>query len=316
MGPVIFTLYTSPLVVIIKKYDLYYHFYADDTQLFLSFDVKDESSLNEAIKRMETCVLEIKHWMCEHFVKLNDDKSEVLVITSPHYQEKLPNLKVTIDTCNIPPAPSTRNIGVIFYNTCQMKDHITHICRTSFQHVRRIASIRKYITEEACIILVRSFITSRIDYCNSLFAGLPQNLLAKLQHLLHIMARIVIRAKKFETITPTLASLHWLPIAQRIKYKVLILTFKCVNKTAPIYLCELIQPYQPARPLRSAESFKLVVPWAKTLMESVLSVFMALLYGINFPLKFAKSTTLSLLNKKLRHYYIKKLSTISPRLRS
>ena len=171
---------------------------------------------------------------------------------------------MTIDTSNIPPAPSARNIGVIFYNTCPMKGHITHICRTSFQHVRRIASIRKYITEEACIILVHSFITSKLDYCNALFTGLPKNLLAKLQHLFHIMARIVTRAKKFESITSILASLHWLPVAQHIKYQVLILTFKCVNIAAPFYLCKLVKSFQPARPLRSAESSKLVVPWAKT----------------------------------------------------
>ena len=146
-------------------------------------------------------------------------KSEVLVIISQHYNEKLPNSKVTIDTCNIPPASSARNIGVIFDNTYQVKDHITHVCRTLFQHVRRIASIRKCITEEACIILVHSFVTSRIGYCNALFAGLPKNLLAKQQHFLHIMAKIVTRAKKFEIITPTLTSLHWLPLGQRIKYK-------------------------------------------------------------------------------------------------
>ena len=78
LGPIIFTIYTTPIADIIKHHKLSYHFYADDTQLYKTFDPKSQSSLHESIARVAKCAMEIKMWMSKKMLKLNDDKMEVL----------------------------------------------------------------------------------------------------------------------------------------------------------------------------------------------------------------------------------------------
>jgi hypothetical protein len=95
-------------------------------------------------------------------------------------------------------------------------------------------------------------VISHLDYCNCLLAGLPSNLINKLQRVQNCAARIIKQTGKFDHITPTLKELHWLPIKYRIDYKTILITFKVLNKLAPPYIEELINPYTPTRQLRSA----------------------------------------------------------------
>ena len=217
-----------------------YHFYADDTQLYITFDPKSPSSLQESIACVEKCAMDIKIWMSKKMLKLNDDKTEVLYITSPYFQKSLPNPTLKIDQSSITPTTSARNIGVIFDNSNQMKEHITTVCRASHFHLRNIGSIRRYLTPETCATLVHSLISSKLDYCNSLLIELPETQINRLQRIQNSAARIVSRRPRHEHITPVLENLHWLPVQQRIMFKVVLFVFKCLNGLAPPYLAELI----------------------------------------------------------------------------
>ena len=99
-----------------------------------------------------------------------------------------------------------------------------------------------------------------IDYCNGLMYGLPDNQLQQLQVIQNAAARLVTRTKKFESISPILRALHWLPIRSRIAFKILLLTYKCFHETAPSYLSELLVRYEPGRSLRSSHRDLYVVP--------------------------------------------------------
>ena len=96
------------------------------------------------------------------------------------------------------------------------------------------------LTDNACSQLIHALVTVRIDYCNSLLNGLPDCSLSRLQRILNTAARILCKIPKFDHITQTLLDLHWLPIQQRILFKILILAY---HKTAPQYVCDLIMPY-------------------------------------------------------------------------
>ena len=100
--------------------------------------------------------------------------------------------------------------------------------------------------------VVHAFITSRLDYCNGLMYGIPQTLLRKLQYIENTAARIVSNTPRREHITPILKALHWLPVKQRIKFKILLLTFKALHNLAPSYMRDLIEWYTPAKDLRSS----------------------------------------------------------------
>ena len=105
-------------------------------------------------------------------------------------------------------------------------------------------------------MLVHAFVSCRLDYCNSLLSGLPSYQLHRLQHVLNTAARIVTLTRKYDHITPVLKRLHWLPIEQRIKYKVLVFMFMALNKIAPDYICDMVKRYEPKHFLRSKKKKK------------------------------------------------------------
>lgn len=103
-----------------------------------------------------------------------------------------------------------------------------------------ISKIRKYLTEETTEILVHAFVSSKLDYCNSLLYGLPKHMISSLQSVQNTAARIVTLTKKFDHITPVLIQLHWLPVHFQILFKVLLLVYKALNGMAPLYIMELL----------------------------------------------------------------------------
>ena len=113
-------------------------------------------------------------------------------------------------------------------------------------------------------ILMSSYVLSRLDYCNSLLAGLPEASLDKLQRVQNHAARVVLKRKKRDHVTPMFIELHWLPVRSRISYKIALLCYKCLNRTAPQYLCDLLEQYVPTRSLRSSDQNLIRVTNSKT----------------------------------------------------
>ena len=153
---------------------------------------------------------------------------------------------------SIPFSPSAKNLGVTIDCNLSMKVFISQTVRSCNFHLRRIASIRKYLSTDATVKLLSCFILSRLDYCNSLLSGLPSSSIQPLQRIQNNAARLALRLHKFDHITHALQTLHWLPVAERIQYKICCLCFKSLNDSAPVYLSELLQLHTPARSLRSS----------------------------------------------------------------
>lgn len=133
-----------------------------------------------------------------------------------------------------------------------MTNFVSATAKACYFHLRRISLIRKYLSVDAATKLVISLVLSRIDYCNSLLSGLPESTTHTLQRVQNNAARLVLRKKKSDHITPLLKSLHWLPVNQRIQYKTLSLCYKALNNSAPVYLSDLLSLHTPLRSLRSA----------------------------------------------------------------
>ena len=112
-------------------------------------------------------------------------------------------------------------------------------------------------------MLVNAFVSSRLDYCNSLLSGISESLLSKLQSVQNAAARLITRTRKFDHITPILRNLHWLPVRQRIDFKVVTLMYKCLQGLAPSYLavdCVRVSQLPGRRHLRSADTGTLSAP--------------------------------------------------------
>jgi len=258
LGPLVFSMYSGPICDIARKYGIKIHTYADDTQLYLSFDVSDDMS--ECLKIMEKCVGEIREWMRKNMLKLNDEKTEVLVISTPYFTDRLHETHLRIGDANVQASESARNLGVIFDNTLDMSNHIKTVCRASFMQLRHLRSIKDTLTRDSLEKVTHAFIGSRLDYCNALLYGLPQSSISKLQRIQNAAARLLTGTKKFDHITPVLKSLHWLPVEKRIDFKVLLLVYRALHDQAPEYMRDMLQERTNVRTLRSTVSSQLAVP--------------------------------------------------------
>ena len=155
------------------------------------------------------------------------------------------------------------DLGVTIDSQLTMSGQLAALSRSCFYRLRQLRAVRNSLTIDAAKALVNAFISSRLDYCNSLLAGVGEGLLSKLQSIQNAAARFITRTRKFEHISPVLRDLHWLPIRQRIDFKVATLVHKCLNGTAPSYLaddCIAASTVSGRRHLRSADTGTLLVP--------------------------------------------------------
>ena len=247
----------DPLSAIAKNHDINIHLYADDTQLYVSFDPENSEV---ALGRLEACLEDIRLWMEENFLKLNDSKTEFVIFGAPQDIARVTGWTVTIGDAEILPSKSARNIGAYMDVALNMRSQINNTIRACYAQLRAISKIRKHLTVDATKMLVHAFITSRLDNLNSLLYKVPDCLLRKLQLVQNNAARLITRKRKADHITPTLISLHWLPITYRIQYKLLLLIFKCLLRVAPSYLTYLIHLYKPTCALRSSSKHLLIEP--------------------------------------------------------
>jgi hypothetical protein len=260
LGPILFTVYTISLGQLLRDHSMSYHLYADDSSVYLTFEPRD---IELAVDRVQTCVTAVRRWMSARSLKMNDSKSEVLLISSKQLHKKIDCPNVIIGDSNVKPGDVAKLLGVVLDKHISMEEHIAAICKSAHYHLYNIGRIRKHLSTESTEQLIHAFITTKLDYCNALLCGLPSTQIHRLQRLQNVAARIVTRSKTSSHITPVLYDLHWLPVCQRVKFKVLLLVYKCLNSMAPSYLQELIRVRQTTRALRSAHYHMLHVPFTR-----------------------------------------------------
>ena len=121
-----------------------------------------------------------------------------------------------------------------------MNAHVSNIARTCYFELRRLASIRRFLTSTATATLVSAFALSRIDYCNSLLFGSTHDVTSHLQRIQNYAARVILHLPMSSSITIHLKSLHWLPVKVRITYKIACLCYHCHSSTAPSYVADML----------------------------------------------------------------------------
>ena len=258
MGPILVILYISRLYHVIANHLPSAHGYADDTQLYLSFRPNDH-----AIASFEACISDVRAWLLHNRLLINDSKTEFLVVGSRLQLSKIAIDSITVgdSTIQLQPVKSVRNLGSWFDSNMSMSIHIGKIYSKAFYGLYKIRQLRKFLNPESTKTLVHAFVTSHLDYCNSLLFGVSKYQIDRLQKVLNAAARLIFRIPKFDHISPALFHLHWLPVAYRVHFKLLLLVYKSLNNQGPQYIQEYLQPYSvTGYHLRSCDQGLLKIP--------------------------------------------------------
>ena len=130
-------------------------------------------SVDDAVLRIEKCISDIRVWMTKNLLKLNDDKTELIIITSNESLRHKLDISIHVgDHCISPSEIPARNLGVLFDSTCSLSSHVSYICKNLNFNLYSLGEIRKYLDKPTTEKIINATITSRLDYCNSLLYGL------------------------------------------------------------------------------------------------------------------------------------------------
>jgi len=181
---------------------------------------------------------------------------------------------------------------------------INSVVSASFFQLKCLRKLKHILTFKDLEIVIHALISSQLDYCNALNGGINQSSISRLQFVQNAAARFLTGTKKREHITPIIvASLHWLPVKQRIDFKVLTYVYKALNGLAPTYISELLDSYSPQRSLRSSSKLLLIVPKTclKTKGDRSFSLYAPKLWN-TLPLSIRASTTLNIFKTLIKTY--------------
>ncbi|KAF7254503.1 Beta-tectorin [Varanus komodoensis] len=216
LSPLLFNIYMKPLGEVIRRCGLRNHQYADDTQLYLSFSTNP----GEAVAVLNRCLAEVMGWMRANKLKLNPDKTEVLLVGGSGFGEG--EVTLALNGVALPPRDKVRSLGVLLDPELSLEAQVTAVARSAFLQLRLIHQLRPYLENDCLATVTHALVTSRLDFCNALYVGLPLKMVRILQLVQNRAARLLTGTGRYGHMTPVLRQLHWLPIEVRAQFKVLV----------------------------------------------------------------------------------------------
>ena len=241
-GVFLFIAYASTLDLVMQPSGLELNGFADDHSIRTTFkpsklDHKEEC---DTIANIEETMLKVKSWMDQVRLKLNETKTEFIYFGWPSQLGKCAVSTIDINGENIAKREVTKYLGAHLDSALNFKKHFKTKCKAAMFNLQRIRAARKYLTRSASNKLMVSLVISHLDYVNGLLGGLPKCTIDQLQQVQNIAAKIVLGKSKYDSSTRCLGELHWLPIQQRIEFKIITLVYKSLHGLAPQYLVNLL----------------------------------------------------------------------------
>ena len=180
LGPILFSIYIQSLTKVISNNNFNRHYYADDTQLYKAAPLHD---IDVVLEELQNCVTSVNHWMDSNKLKMNNEKTELMLIGTTYKINSLDSKQLAIGGIITPFHDKVKDLGFILDSNLSMRQAVSHVTRMCYCELRKISHIRHLISEELAKTLVVSFVTSKLDYCNSLYYGMPMCAIQKLQKI-------------------------------------------------------------------------------------------------------------------------------------
>ena len=251
LGPVLFTVYTGTLAFLLEAHGVSYHFVADDTRLYIRVE-----DIDEAKHRFSFLLSYLKTWMARRKLKLNDGRTEIVVIKGNLRNVSVASFGVmNFVNAQLVPCESTKNLGVVLHSSLSFRSHVDFIVKTCNFHILNLYVIKDFVNRKNLVTLIHSLIVLKVDYCNSFFIGPPNIILKKVQSVLNRAARLIFNLPPRFPTTSSLFELHWLPLKAKIEFEICLITFKALKFNQLSYITELLSfsSHESTSRLRSAD---------------------------------------------------------------
>jgi len=300
LGPVLFSIYISPIGQIVSGLGISHQQYADDTQLYISLS---KSNPEIGISQLETCLSSLHSWFCHNGLCLNPAKSDAILFGTQqrlHHFTNIPAINIAGTVVNLSNKITT--LGVTLDSNLNFNSHVSSVCKTSYYHLQALKHIRPVLTQDMAASIAVALVQSRLDYANSILYQTSAINIHKLQRVQNMAARLVINRKCIPS-NNALSELHWLPVSKRINFKIATLTYKILHSDQPIYLRSLIRFEAPSRLLRSSSQHKLHQPRIHlTIGERAFSSASPTIWN-NIPLSTRMAPSISDFKRHLKTFY-------------
>jgi len=262
LGPLLFTIYVSPIASLLSQLGVNQHQYADDTQLHIA--ISPSTSSNE-LHKLESALNTLSYWFSQNWLALNPEKSDAILLGTHQRNNSLANVStVNVAGSTVSLSDHIKLLGITLDKNLTFHKHINSVSQSCFYHIKALRHIRHTIDTHTASLIAHALVNSRLDYANSILYGAPNNTVIKLQRIQNTLARVVLLSNRFTHSDSLLRQLHWLPIHCRIRFKLATITYNALSTSSPDYLATLIHRYQPTRSLRSADLQLLNLPASKT----------------------------------------------------
>ena len=213
--------------------------YADDMQIISTFS---PNNINEAVNNLEFDLAKISDWAVRHGLRLNPSKSSILVLGSSFLLRALPPITVTIDSIQLHPATSLRNLGITLDSTLTFENHVSTVCRQAYNRLRLLYPSRHILSTTQKLLLSQSLVISLFDYCDVLYSPfLTSRLTSLIQRVQNSCLRFSYCVRKFDHISPLFVKSSWLRMSQRWKLHLCCLVFKILTSSCPTYLYNILR---------------------------------------------------------------------------
>ena len=239
-------------MIISKHKGIKFHFYADDSQVYIHLSHKNASA---AFEKLNRCLDDVKEWMSTSKLKLNPDKTKFIIFGSKRQRDKL-KACFPIDFLGklLCPVDSVKNLGVWFASDFSLSKHVQNVCKSCFVKLRYFRHVRRFLTHDVSVLMANALVSSRLDFCNSLFRSLYKFNLGKLQCIQNSAARIVSNTSRYTSMTPVLRKLHWLLVELRTVFKTATLVYQYLHTGCPRYFAPYLSSYCSTYSTRRSQS--------------------------------------------------------------